>query len=619
MNAAVARRALVQRLEQEAVASPGLYRLKLALLALLGYAVLLGALALTLGMVLFLVWHMAFVRAPSDPQIVIPIILLGMVGLVLLRAMWIRFEAPAGHHLQPGQAPALRAEVERIRVALGARALHGIVVTAELNAAAAYVPAGLGLVQQRHYLIIGLPLLQVLDRREFAAVVAHEFGHFHAGHGRFTGWIYRLRSTWYRVLHGMSGEGMWGSQVFWLFFRWYSPYFDAYSQVLARSQEYAADAVAAQVAGADAAASALLRIEQASDWLQGEFWPDVDRSAREQSYPPVRIHERLGQALQGLSRTASAPPWVLRRQSDPDDTHPSLQQRLAALQGAPSAAPFAAATHSGCARELLGEALVEALEQRFSLEWRANVEADWLASHKQWQCGHSRLAHLEAHRSHTPQELLEMACLQQEHRAGTDSLPLHLAALEQMPSSANAHYRLGALLLERGDAAAALPKLERAVALDPLLLTPVLAALERSCRRHALAPPGFADADALHARLSAAASDQPIALEASDGGLQPHGLDPTQLAALGRAFTGYEKVAAAWVVREPLQGAELTPHYLVVLDWAGSVASERAALEPLQARLQLPGTCTLLPSSSDAAHMRRIKQCALEPAWRRQR
>ena len=54
--------------------------------------------------------------------------------------------------------------IERIRREVGADPLHGILLNPELNAAAAYVPHGFGLWRQRHYLILGLPLLQLLDR-----------------------------------------------------------------------------------------------------------------------------------------------------------------------------------------------------------------------------------------------------------------------------------------------------------------------------------------------------------------------------------------------------------------------------------------------------------------------
>ncbi|MET0655873.1 MAG: hypothetical protein ABWY94_09925, partial [Pseudoxanthomonas sp.] len=61
MHSVEARRKLVERLEREAEESPGRYRFKLSLLAALGYAVLLGALALTLGLLAFIVLYMLIV------------------------------------------------------------------------------------------------------------------------------------------------------------------------------------------------------------------------------------------------------------------------------------------------------------------------------------------------------------------------------------------------------------------------------------------------------------------------------------------------------------------------------------------------------------------------------
>ena len=72
------------------------------------------------------------------------LVVLAVAGTVVLRALWIRFVLPEGHDLQPDEAPELRAEVERIREAVGAAPLHGIVINRELNAAAAFVPRGLG-------------------------------------------------------------------------------------------------------------------------------------------------------------------------------------------------------------------------------------------------------------------------------------------------------------------------------------------------------------------------------------------------------------------------------------------------------------------------------------------
>ena len=94
--------------------------------------------------------------------------------------------------------------------------------------------------------------------------------------------------------------------------------------------------------------------------------------------------------------------------------------------------------------------------------------------------------------------------------------------------------------------------------------------------------------------------------------LQPHALDADQLRVLARTLRGYDKVRKAWVVRRPLSGLEVLPHYLVLLDWAGSVASERGALPQIASQLQLPGSCTVLSASSDAEQARAIRSSVAE-------
>ena len=94
MQTRAARRRLVERLEHEARTAPGRYHLKLGLLAALGYAVLGLSLLLTLGVAVFLVLYLLIVRPPVEPNIAVPILLLGTVGIVVLRALWVRSGVP---------------------------------------------------------------------------------------------------------------------------------------------------------------------------------------------------------------------------------------------------------------------------------------------------------------------------------------------------------------------------------------------------------------------------------------------------------------------------------------------------------------------------------------------
>ncbi|KAF1718838.1 M48 family metallopeptidase [Pseudoxanthomonas wuyuanensis] len=620
MRTEQARRRLVQRLEQEAQQAPARYRLKLALLALLGYAVMGLALTMTLGVAALLLLYLLIVRPPAEPNIAIPILLLGAIGIVVLRALWFRFGIPDGHLLQPGEAPALRGEVERIGREVGAGRLHGIVINAELNAAAAYVPNGIGGWGQRQYLVLGLPLLQVLDRRELAAVIAHEFGHFHGGHGRFAGWIYRLRSSWYRLLHGMAGSGLSAGHLFGLFFRWYAPYFDAYSFVLARRHEYAADAVAAKVAKADAMAAALVRLGLAADWMERSFWPQVRESAHAQAYPPVQVYGRLGAGLREHRHSQlHAPGWLLLAEPGWDDTHPTLKQRLAALN-VPAQVRLNAEPRTSAAESLLGSELAERLEQRFSGEWREAADADWRAHHQRLAGERQRLQELDSRAARAPAEAVEYAGLVEDHRPTADALPLYRQALEQLPSHALGQCRLGALLLKRGQPEEGIQRLQRALDLDSAVAEPALRSLDDYLRTTAEASAAFEAALALRARCAALArepqADAP-AIEADE--LLPHDLEPGQVQALTRTLGGYEKIARAWVFRKQAAGMSALPHYLLLVDWAGSVASESAGLERLAGQLRLPGSFSVLSATGGSDLVRHLKRQAGDPVYRRRR
>ena len=56
---------------------------------------------------------------------------------------------------------------------------------------------GLG---SRRVMGIGLPLLQSLTVQEFKAVLAHEFGHYHAGDVKIGPWIYKTRAAMGRTI-----------------------------------------------------------------------------------------------------------------------------------------------------------------------------------------------------------------------------------------------------------------------------------------------------------------------------------------------------------------------------------------------------------------------------------
>ena len=454
MHSAAAYQGLVERLEREAAQRPGWYRFKLLLLALLGYGflciALVLALALSLGLGLLLVVTKSVLLLKLIKLVWIPL----AIAWVILRAMWVRISEPEGHRLLPGEAPELEAEVERLRRSAGAPALAGIVIDPDLNAAAASVPRLLGLAGNRHYLVLGLPLMRLLDQQQLAAVIAHEFGHFNGGHGRFSGWIYRVRVSWYRLLESFAAQGTAGAGVFTRFFAWYAPYFNAYSFVLARSNEYEADAVSARIAGAESAAHALVKVNVAAERLHSEFWPGVGRLNATQETPPPALYADMARTLAAVrDDDAEALARFMARKPDLDDTHPVLAQRLAAMRVQPA---LPVPMQHSAADALLGP-LAEQLQSQFDQQWRSVVADGWQRRHAELAADRERLDALETQRlgrDLDAQEAFQYAMLVEDVRSEAEALGLYRQLLPTQPDNMALHFRLGAILLRRGDGTA---------------------------------------------------------------------------------------------------------------------------------------------------------------------
>ncbi|MCD9028982.1 M48 family metallopeptidase [Luteimonas sp. BDR2-5] len=612
--AATARhRARVQRLEGWARAAPRRYLACVVLLALAGYGFLVGLLLLALAVPVLVAWRVLVQGAAFEPQLVIALLLPGIAAAALLRGMWLRLGAPAGVRLAARQAPALQAEVERLRRAGGAPPLAGIVIDSQLNAAAASVPRLLGLGGHRHYLVLGLPLLQLLDRDEAAAVIAHEFGHFGEAHGRLAGWLYRVRMTWYRVVDGLSRSGSPFSLPIAAFYRWYAPLFDAWSFVLARAHEYRADAIAARVAGPDAMVAALLRLEHGSGRWHATLWPRLLARARVQRHPPAQLIAPLVDGLRG-----GAPPDLARllaigaRDTDPFDTHPTLAQRIDALGVTPGLP-----TGGEPAATWLGDDL-ERIERQLDRQWREQLRADWQAAHDAAAVDRARFAALDGQRSLSVAEAVEHARLFEAIEIDHDPIPVHARALAADPASALCAFRLGVLRLRAGEPAG-VDALRHAVdrdagavgavldALDDLLRDPdvsVAAAEAIAGLRQALAP----RADDLAGRDGVADGDD----------LQAHDLDAATLRRLAQELARHPRIASAWLVRKSVPMATQA-HYVLLLDWRGSIAGEAAGLRAVSDALPLPGSHTVFTGSDAAALARRLRRVAGTPVYRKGR
>jgi len=461
---------LVRHLERWAAGHPFSYRLSVLLLALLGYAYLMGmvvALLAAAGLIAFYAPFLFLIPALAA-SVLGPFF--ALAGIVI-GALWVKMEPPTGYEVTRDVAPRLFALLDDIRRAVRSPRIRRVLIVPEMNAGVAAIPR-LGVFGwNRNYLTFGLPLMQSVSEREFAAVIAHEFGHLAGKYGWFRSWVYRLRMTWLRIASGLARRARWSRWIFMPFYALYVPYFNAYSFVLARADEYEADRMSTEVAGTAAAATALVRVDTVSHYLSARFWPSLYKAANNYAEPPylplARLQEELGKPLSGSDGTDGYN-VALARSTDLSDTHPSLPDRLKAM-GA-SAAPAPAPAQSA-AMSLLGGDLEMKIIDRLDSKWRREMLEGWKDYYQHSRDDRRQLTELEAKAAAgtlTSDDRLERAKLTVRFLGEEQAIPLYREILATDPSGARARFELGHILVDRNDAEG-LTLLEAAMAADDRL------------------------------------------------------------------------------------------------------------------------------------------------------
>lgn len=302
-------------------------RALLAILLTIGFYVL--AIAIAGGLLVLAI--AGFVHGVVDRGTVFALIA-GVVVLWSILPRPQRFRAP-GPRVDLAANPYLAEQLQDVARRAGEPLPPDVYLTLDMNAGVAQRGGLLG-IGARRFMVLGLPLMQLLTVSEFRAVLAHEFGHFRGGDTSLGPLIYRARTAIARTTRSAGRV----SVVLWLPFRAYATVFFRITQAVSRAQEYAADRLAASAVGAMPLAFALRKLPGGSLaldlYLRNELLPAVGAGFE----PPVAagfLHYATRQPVLDLT-TKFAQEQLARPAANPYDSHPPTADRLAALATLPS-------------------------------------------------------------------------------------------------------------------------------------------------------------------------------------------------------------------------------------------------------------------------------------------
>jgi hypothetical protein len=449
--------ALVARYGAQAQGDPQRYPARVAWMAWFGIAYIMGAIVLLVVMCLG-----SFVLLTASVQAFLVCFGLSLYALWSIAGvlLWRGGRGEPERLLTRAEAPGLFKTLDE----LGGR-VDSVELVPQFNAGMAYIPRLGFLGWPRHHLVVGMSLLLSLSEAEARAVIAHELGHMMGGHTKRARWLYGQRDIWRRFREEANSQDIFGGIILRPFWEWLLPRFDAMSFVLARMQEYEADAFAAQMTSEQVAAASLVRVHVDDAWLDEVFWDKLHAHQHELEEAPRDVFTQIAarfKEARDTERMRALYAEAMEVRTGLVDTHPCLRERLEAL----GADGMAGLEPTGVCAAQAWFASLDAELGRLDAECFEAMAAGWDAMRRERSERARMFEVLEAGDDGEEDEALKgkselvrsrmHAALAWERDRGSEAaLARFEAHIARFPEDAHGHINLGLALLARGDEAGA--------------------------------------------------------------------------------------------------------------------------------------------------------------------
>lgn len=345
---------------------------------------------------------------------------LTLLFIIHARSMLIRYPLPPGLTVNPNDVPELYDLVNEVNAQAPDAKVHAIILNDSVNAQmTTHYKWGIPFLE-RHYLVLGMSMMSGINQEQLRAVIAHELGHMPRSRSRgerliakaFNYWTYLDEVNRFTFLKKYQ--------------QWCIPQLWAYLVVTGRQSEFASDELSWKLTSHATAGSALVNIDILNQYLEYKYWPELHDTVREHTNPPsniisgmmnkIRAGEAHAYAADALTRT-------LARKTCYDDSHPSLIDRLAAIEWPEPNFDFQAENSidrlipekvdSPALDHLVSPRIKEPLVAYFDKVWMESLAPQWIFRHAEIERSKQELAAADQLLNHIDSE--EITSLQKIH------------------------------------------------------------------------------------------------------------------------------------------------------------------------------------------------------------
>ncbi len=356
-------------------------RRKVILLSLMGYGYFLFLLIVGLGGIAA---SCAMLFIKGNYFIVKILLAFILFTWFLIRGLYAPPPKPDGIPLKRKDAPEFFEKVMKLSKQLKSIKIHKIFITSQANACVSSQRMFGFIGPSRNIMEIGLPFILSLREEELMSVIGHELGHLSGMHPKFKRWTYRNINLWLDIYHRGQTKGSLMTKVLVnSFVDKFVPRLFSYSIAFSRSMEYDADRFSAEIFEKKITAQALTKVYVLAQYQEAQFWEPLRQSCSQiasiYDVAPYQMMEEFGKQSVDTQLAQTILANIIKRSTLPFDSHPSLRERLAALN---EHADLTSNSSNNMALTLLGD-FVQKCIQHFDYEWQQHFAGYWHNQHQE--------------------------------------------------------------------------------------------------------------------------------------------------------------------------------------------------------------------------------------------
>lgn len=304
-------------------------------------------------------------------------------------------------------------------------------------------------------LIIGMPVMLCMSPLYFQLLLSRHIGHLAQTRRRYRHRLIYLRKVWQLYDDYYNSDWSGKTLLFRLFFSWYANLFEVTTRAAVRLDQFEKDSCMLDINEESRAAEAISVFAVKKNYLENEFWPELNRMAFTSAKPKYLPYSSMNTVLRvKLQKPAKQMIFEneLNRQPDPGDVYANLRDRLKKLDVDEFIYPDE--KDENAAQFFFGDGLSEMLKQLDNV-WYLKNKSTWNLRYKK---GLEEKKQLKELRKQAAQALLSneearrYLLLIEKYVDSTKALPLFREVLKTNSLDAGVCYELGRLLLDAGDA-----------------------------------------------------------------------------------------------------------------------------------------------------------------------